>query len=173
MIYSRTKQKGFSLVETLVYAAGTALLIGLIVSALFYTYVWYGRSAVTARIDQIGETTANRITNEMRSAISFDSAQTTFNVSNGNLKISSKVSTTTTVTKTISISNGRLTYKENAGASTFLTPSDITISRFELTKATTTVSTGIRFMIDITYSTKEGQASSTYSGYAIFRNSYQ
>lgn len=177
MTYFKIKNSGFTLVETLVYTAGVVLIIGVIVSMLYYTYRWYEAVAFPARANQVGITLANRILNDIRSGQLVNSSGTVFNVSAGSLSLTAFTSPTATVSKTYAFSAGRVTYREGAAAAQYLTPADVTISQLYFSRATSTVSTAIRFTIGITYpvrtSTTTVMASTTYSGLAIMRNTYQ
>ncbi len=172
-MYTKTKQKGFTLVETLIYIAGAVIVIGMIVSMLYYAYSWYGRVSEPSRVDQIGSALVNKLLGDIRGGQSIDLPQSSFATNNGTLTIDTLTPSLTNVIKHYALQNGRIIYQENSGDIQYLTPSDITVSQFYLNQATTTVSSAIRFSVNIDYLTKTGTSTNTYSGMAILRNSYQ
>ena len=46
------RQRGFTLVEALIYSVGTVLLLAVIVTALYYAYLWYGYATISPRVDK-------------------------------------------------------------------------------------------------------------------------
>ena len=173
MISSTTKNKGFTVLETLIYAAGVALLIGVIVSALVYSYRWYDSAVAPSRADQIGASMSERINSALRSAISYEPTQSFLNRDVGSISVNTKTSSTTTMNKRFILNGGRLMYTDSAGTSQFISPQNVSITKFYVTIATTTVSTGVRFTIDIMSKTRNGTSTDTYSNFVMFRNSYQ
>lgn len=173
-MYFRTDQRGFTLTETFIYAAGVILVVGVIVSLLYYTYGWYGAVATPARADQLGISLADKIQNDIRSGQSVNTGSTVWGSANGALSMQAFTSPTVTATKYYYLQNGRLMYQEGSAAAKALSPADVTVSQFYLTQISTPVSTGIRFVLGITYTSRQGSSvSPTYAGVAIMRNTYQ
>ncbi|HTK33205.1 MAG TPA: hypothetical protein VL335_01510 [Candidatus Paceibacterota bacterium] len=166
-----TKQRGFTLLETLVYAGGLVLLLVAMLTLLAATYDWYRTATVGSHVDSVGITVSDHIVKSIRSGQSVNAAGTAFGTTLGSLSLSAQANSVQ-LTKQYTISNGRLTYQENSGTIQYLTPSDVTISRFYLTNISTPISTAIHFDIDITFNLKGVNQTRTYSGAAIMRNSY-
>jgi Tfp pilus assembly protein PilE len=171
-IIKKINNRGFTLVEMLVYAAGVVLILGVIISMLYFAYSWYGTIVNTSRSDQVGVTLADRLVDDIRSAQTIENAQSSFGSSNSYLTLTVLVTPSVTMTKYYALQNGRIAYKENSGTLQYLTPADITISGFTLNSLTSAVSKAVRFSFDIVYTTKTGPATTTYSGLGILRNSY-
>jgi hypothetical protein len=172
---SRTEQRGFTIVEVLVYAAGMALLVGAICGFLFYMYGWYRTATISPRIDQAAITLATRLEGDLRSGSSISSiVQDTANGTVSIISAANSVSTTTVYT----LSNGRVTWQQNGGSVIYLTPADLDVTGFYLHQINnvvsgTAISTAVRFEIDIAYAGKNGTTTDAYSALAILRESYQ
>lgn len=170
MIYSRIKNRGFTLVEVLVYTAGAVLVIATIAVFLYYAFGWYRSVAIPARADQIGETLVDRLEKDIRSSQNITNIVRGTN--QGSISMVSLLSTTTTATKTYSIQNNRIVYTQNGGAVNYLTPSDISATTLNFYQNTSSYSTAIHFSFSLNFRTKNGFATTTYNGYAILKNSY-
>ncbi|MEA2715474.1 MAG: hypothetical protein QOG91_502 [Candidatus Parcubacteria bacterium] len=174
---SRTNNRGFTLVEVLVYLAGVILIIGVIVSMLYYTFRWYEVVAAPSRANQVGIALANRLQNDIRAGQIVNGSGTVYDAFNGSLSLTVFTTPTVTVNRAYALSGGRVTFREASGPVQFLSPADVTVTELYFSRATSTVSTAIRFTIGIIYalrtSTTSAMASSTYSGLAIMRNTYQ
>lgn len=164
--------QGFTLVETLVYAAGLILLLGAILYLLSASYNWYSTATVGSRADQIGVALVDRIERDIRSGQNSNSSGSLFSTTTGALSINALVNSATIVKK-YALTNGRITYQENSGSTQYVSPSDISVTRFYVTDIVNSVSEAIKFDIDITFSTKNGTTTTrTYSDVGIMRNSY-
>lgn len=157
--------------ETLVYAGGLVLLLAAMLTLLSATYDWYRNTTVGSRVDQVALTLADRIERDIRTGQSTNSANSSFATTSGAVSINALINSVV-VTKRYALVNGRITYQENGGTTQYLSPSDTTISRFYISDILTGVSEAIKFDIDITYGTKTGTSTRTYSDVAIMRNSY-
>ncbi len=157
--------------ETLVYAGGLILLLSAMLTLLLATYDWYRNTTVGSRVDQVALTLADRIERDIRTGQNTNLGNSSFNTNSGALSINALIGSAVVVKK-YTLVNGRITYQENGGTTQYISPADITVSRFYLTDILTGVSEAIKFDIDITYSTKTGTTSRTYSDIAIMRNSY-
>lgn len=164
------KQRGFTLMETLVYASGLILLLGAMLTLLSATYNWYRTVVIGSRVDQVGTTLTDRIERDIRTGKNTDSANSLFATTTGSITINTFNDSILTVKK-YTLTNGRITYQEN-GITQYLSPSDINITRFYLTDILTGVSEAVKFDIDISYATKTGLVTRTYSDVVILRNSY-
>ena len=173
MIYIRNN-RGFTLIETLVYIAGVVLILGIIVDVLFYAYRWYGTVYATSRVDQVGISLVDRLINDIRSGQSVDNGSRSFSINSGSLSITTLTAPATTMTKSYAVSGGRVTYRENVGTTQYLSPNDLYISQFRIEEPLITpASSAIRFTVSIDQMTRTGTTTSNYSGMAIMRNSYK
>ncbi len=172
MTYSATKSSGFTLVETLTYAAGLLVILAGIVTFIFYLYDWYRSATVTTRTDQVGISLINRVLSDVRGADTANDAGSIYNNQYGATSLTTSgagVSTTTVY----SLEGGALKQKVNSSATTTLTAADMWISGFYVKKLTTAVSSSVRAEISIDYRTRSGTSTATYSGMAVLRQSYQ
>ncbi len=167
------RRRGFTLLETIFYTAGLLILLAVIITFIYFMFDWYQRVTIAPRADRIGVGLVQRITKDLRSGTHVNSAQSFFGVSNGALSFDANVNSGS-VTKYFVWGANRLIYQENGGTITYISPSDINISRFLVNSTTTPQSQGIRFDIDITYTSRAtGSVTKTYSGFAILRQSYE
>ncbi|MEK7609957.1 MAG: hypothetical protein AAB470_02465 [Patescibacteria group bacterium] len=164
-------QKGFTLIETLFYTAGLVLLIGAMITFMFYMFNWYNNVTIVPRVDRVGVNLVDKIIKDIRSGTLTNLAQSSLNTTNGTLSINANVNGVI-VTKYFAINNNRLIYQVDGGTISYITPADMTISRFYITSDSTPVSQAVHFDIDINFNTRGGQQTKTYSGLAVLRQSY-
>ncbi len=164
-------QRGYTMVETLFYAAGMLVLLAVMTTFLYYMYDWYRNVTIEPHADRAGVQLVDKIIKDIRTGTAINSGQSAFNTTNGALSLSTLVSGAA-VTKYFAVSNGRLTYQQNGGTVSYLSPTDVTISRFYITSTSTAISQGIRFDIDISYRLRTGTSTRTYSGFTLLRQSY-
>ena len=167
------RQKGFTLVETLIYAAGTVLLIGVIVGLLVYVFKWYSVATISPRVDQVGVSVADRIMSDIRAASSTNSGASSFGVTNGAVSLNTIISTTTAATVHYSLSNGQIVVTVGNGSAQYLTPPNMYVSALQFDQITTVVSTAVHFKVSIDYSVHGSTSTNIYNGLGILRNSYQ
>jgi hypothetical protein len=168
----KIKEKGFTLVEVLVYAAGLIILLSAMVTLLFYMYGWYRSVTIGPRSDQVGTFLVTKIEGDIRGANSINLSQSVFGSATGAISVTSTINSISTTTY-YALQNGHLINQINGGASSYVSPSEMTISAFTLNQITTSVSSAVRFEIDVAYLTKSGTTTNAYYGLAILRQSYQ
>jgi hypothetical protein len=168
----KNKNKGFTLIETIVYAAGIVLILGAISAFLFYMYDWYRNVTIVPRIDRIGVSMVDRISREVRTGATINTSESDFSTSTGSITFTTSPTPTATTTY-FGLENGRIAYKINGGATEYISPSDITITSLYLTNASSPQSSYIKIDMTITYNLKGQVQNRTYSGLAILRQSYQ
>lgn len=148
-----------------------------IVAALFYSYRWYERAVRPSRADELGSSIVSRIVNDIRSAESIDLASSAFGVTNGRLGIFVRDSSSNVTFKVYSIENGRIMFKEGAaGTPQYLSPADMNATELRFAYTPLSTATDVRFSLKFNYTLRTsdtGMATSTYSGKAIMRNSYE
>jgi hypothetical protein len=168
---TKTTSRGFTLVETLIYAAGAVVLIAAIAVVMANMYRWYDQATITPRVDQTGVAIVDRIVRDVRTGQSINSGSSSFGTNIGSLSLNSKVNSTTVV-KLYDVLNGRIRYTENSGAAAYISPSGMYATKFKLTQTDTLISKGIHVDLDITYSVRGASTTRSFSGEAIMRNSY-
>lgn len=165
--------RGFTLVETLIYAAGTVLLLAVIVTAIYYADNWYGVATISPRVDQTGVSLADRLMGDIRAASSTNSASSAFNSPNGALSLNVMTSSATSAIRRYAIAGGRVTYSENGAAASYLTPANVYVSGLTFSQITTPVSSAVHFTLRLDFSARNGTTTNTYSGAGIMRNTYK
>ncbi|MDQ2933059.1 MAG: hypothetical protein M3Q80_01625 [bacterium] len=168
---NNSTKKGFTLVETLFYTAGLVVMLMVMGAFLYYMYDWYQKVTLGPRVDRIGINTIDKVIKDIRSGDTVNVSQSVLNSATGTLSLATFVNSVS-VTKTIAVSNYRLTYRENLGVVQYLTPADLYITRFYVTSTSTPVSEGVKFDIDIAFGSRNGTTTQTYSGFSILRQSY-
>ena len=169
---SKKEKNGFTLVEALFYAAGVVLLLGAIVAMLFYSYSWYLVATTVPRVDREGILLVSRIAEDLRAGESINVGQSLLEIPEGAISIDSKINYIN-FNKYYVLQNGRIIYKENGGEIKYLSSENMNISQLKFFRILTPVSEAMRFELGITYATKDGTKTNTYSDMVILRNSYQ
>lgn len=169
MTFSIIKKSGFTLVEVLVYTAGATLLIGVIVGFMFYMFRWYEKVSMPARADQIATIVIGRLMSDIRASIEAGNEST---LATTTLVLITRAPTGNTQ-KTYSVQDGKITFQEESESIQYLTPNTVEVDSLSFQLIPTPHSKAIRFEMQFNYQTKNGIASSTYSGTAIMRNSYE
>jgi len=174
MIISKKLQKnrGFTLIETIVYTFGLVLLIGTMVGLMYYMYNWYQYATISSKVDQIGLTVMDRLVRDIRTGTDIDLAQSTFNSATGQIFINGKEEGVA-ITKEFNLSNNRIQYEYDGGGAQYLTPQNMSISRFYFKDLSTSVSKAVKIEIQITYNTRTGPITHDFNGLAILRQSYE
>jgi len=164
-------KRGFTLIETVFYTAGLLLLVAAMVTFMIYMYNWYNNVTIIPRADRAGVNMVDKIVKDLRSGEAVNLAGSSFESVTGALSIDAVVGGAT-VTKYFSLDNGKITYKENSGTTQNISPGGMTVSRFYINSTSTPISEAIRFDIDISFNTKTGLQTKTYTGLAVLRQSY-
>lgn len=167
-----TTHKGLTLVEVVVYIGGMVMIVGAITFSITETYRVYTLLAHETRIDRVGLTVIDALGREVRSGVSIDQNGTDFAVTEGSLTLESLMEENV-VTKYIGLESGRVVYQEDGGDMVYLTPEDVVVSKLLFTEVSNSVSEGVRFEVDLTYTLKGQVQTETYSGFAILRHSYE
>jgi type II secretory pathway pseudopilin PulG len=165
------KQRGFTLIETLIYIVGFVLLVSAISTLLFNMYRWYDQVTIVSRTDQAGVTLVDHIVRDLRSGQSINIASSTFDVAIGSISIVSRASAATT-TKYYMVQNGRIIYSENGGATSYVSPADSSVTKLLFKQINTPISTAIHIELELTYMLHGATTSRSYSDIAVMRNTY-
>lgn len=164
--------KGFTLVELLIYTAGLIVLVVVLVMLIVQLYGLYRQITIVPRADRVGLIVTDRIVKDIRSGRSVDLGQSDLGVADGQLYMTTNVSGTS-VSKFFDLSGGRITYQEDGGTISFLSPDDMTVTKFQFDHVTTDISDAIRVEIDITFQNGNKTVVKEYQGFATLRHSYE
>lgn len=159
------------MIETLTYCVGLIIVLGGIMTFIFYLYDWYRNATIPARVDQIGIDLMNRMSNDIRGANSVNDSGTILNSQNGAISLLTLDGTISTTT-IYALQGGIMKYKINSTATTTMSSGDVWISGFFVKKLSTAVSNIVRIEIDIDYKTRTGTSTNVYSELVVLRQSY-
>lgn len=169
---SDARARGFTALELLVYVFISSLVLLAVVAAALYTYRFYRELTIGPRADRVGVSIIERVVRDIRTGSTISLAESTFGVPTGILTITAEDGSGE-VEKRVALEEARITYAEDGSAAVNLTPSDITVSRFLLTHLTSAVSEAVRIELELTYVAGGMPRTSTYTGFAILRHSYE
>lgn len=163
--------KGFSLIELVIYMAGMVALVTVLILMIVQIYGLYRQITIVPRSDRIGLLTVDRIVKDIRSGQSIDIGQSSFGAPEGVLFINAAESASF-IEKEFYIENGRIVYEEN-GDKNYLSPADLEVTKLQFEHLTTGISEGVRVEIDITFNNGDELVTKEYDGFAILRQSYE
>lgn len=172
MTHMIIKKRGFTLVETLFYIAGAVLLLVVVTTFFFYMYEWYRQTTVAPRVDRVGTSLVDTLARSIRGGATVNTTQSSFGTTLGSLSVTGRINLID-ITKRFSISEGRVLYEETSITNAYLSPTGMTVSRLYFTQATTSLSSAVKFDVDISYLTKTGTTTKTYSGFTLLKQSYE
>ncbi len=167
-----SKQKGFTLLELLLYMSGLLVLGTVIIMLIVQFYSLYKEMVASPRADRTGLLIVDRITKEIRSADEIDMLQSEFNTTDGVLKIRT-LEDETTVEKTFSIEEGVAKYQVDEEGVEDLSSDDFFVSNFNFDHIQTPVSDAVRFTMELQYQSQNATQTRSYTGFAILRESYE
>jgi len=163
--------KGYTLVEMVIYLALLALFLGVIVMVLLgvgqsLTYV-----QTTLDIQKSAITSVDRIIREVQQATSIDSGNSVFNTSPGTLSLTTKDDSGNTVTRTIYLDDGRVHMKENGIDMGALTTSDVTVTALTFQYINVVASKAVKVEMTIQGGTGANALSENFYTTAVVRSS--
>jgi type II secretory pathway pseudopilin PulG len=171
--YSNLKQeKGFTLVELLLYISGMIMILGLIIFFIIQTYNIYQDLVSEQRIDRVGSQIVDTITREIRTGESLVLGESILGVANGQLTFNA-IESGSTIEKVFSIVDGRIAYRENSGELEYITPDDVTVTGLYFTMLNSSVSTAIQYSVDIEITRDDMTETKFFSSLSILRYSYE
>ncbi len=165
-------EKGFTMVELVMYIAGMTVLLIAIGTLIYSMYDFYKDATIGPRVDRVGLSVIDRITKDVRTGVSINTEQSKFGVPTGAISLNAQ-NDTTLLTKYFELKDGRIIYNENGSGEQFLTPDDLSVSNFEITQINTPISIALKYTIGINYTNDGEEKLKSYSGVAILRHSYE
>lgn len=166
------KTKGFTLIELLVYISGLLVLGTVLIFMIIQFFSIYKEIIATIRSDRTGLLIVDRVTKEIRSANQINMLESQFNTVNGFLELDS-VKENTKIKKRFFVENGVAKFQKDNETPLELSSKDFTVSNFNLNLVSTPVSEGIRFTIELQFTTRNATETKSYTGFAILRESYE
>ncbi len=165
-------QKGFTLLELLMYVAGMLALGAVMIVLIVQFYGLYKEIISIPRADRTALLIMDRLTKDLRAGDDIDPIESNFLTTNGAIEFAS-IDDGDTTTKRYYVENGLVKYRENADAAQNITPKDLYVSNFNLALVTTDVSEGVRITMEIQFQGNNGTDTRAYTGFAILRESYE
>ncbi|MEK7535475.1 MAG: type II secretion system protein [Patescibacteria group bacterium] len=166
------KNKGFTLIELVVYTAIVAVIFALVLTGMIGLY----RSSRVARLSRtvnISAVTAlERISREVRDAGTVMTASSTLNTNPGVLTIETDNASTTGGAYTFSVSSGRVQIADNTSTQ-FLTSSDVNVSELTFWLATSTNGEAVRVKIIAAPVASSTLPARTFYSTTVLRESYE
>ncbi len=173
MTIKRTNsQKGFSLVELMIYVAGLLVLSAVLSVLTVQFYKIYQEIVAVPRADRTALLVMDRLTKEIRAGDAIDTTESLFNTPSGVLELD-VMEEGTSIEKRFYVEDGIIKYSENGGAATNLSPRDLRVTNFNFTLVTTDISQAVRITMEIEYDSRDEVDSKSYTGFAILRESYE
>lgn len=169
---TNTTQKGFSLLELLIYVAGMLALGAVMIVLIVQFYGLYREIVSIPRADRTGLLVMDRITKDIRSGDALDALNSQFGTTNGEIEFDVEESGDV-IEKRYFVQDGIVKYQEDGGAVTNVTPKDLYVSNFNFALVTTEVSTAIRLTMELQFQANNGTDTRAYTGFAILRESYE
>lgn len=165
-------RRGFSLIEAVLYVVGISLVVGIVTYFIAQGLDLHRRAAAETHAAEVGAALADRLSKEIRTGRTVVLGESAFGVPAGSLTLLS-FSEENELKKRFALENGRVGYSENGGPVSLLTPPGTSVSKLQFTQIETPVSYAVRYEIEVTYRTKEGEHTRSYPGLSVLRYSYE
>lgn len=171
MIINKKNQKGFTLIELVVYIAGLVMLSTVMALLIVQFYMLYKEIIAIPRADRTGLLVVDRITKEIRSADKIDTIQSQFGTTNGVLSLYKKNDDIDS-TERFYIENSKIMNTTDDKTES-ITSTDFDVTNLNFISVQTPVSQGIKFTIELQFKTRKGLETKSYTGFALLRESYE
>lgn len=171
----KNKQKGVSIVETLIYMAILVVISLGLVQGMYALTTSYRNVRVYRSIESGAIQAMDRILRDTRSATSINTAQTSYNVSQGSLSLNTVDASGNSqiVRFFLSTTTAQIMLEENGASLGPITPSDIAVDSLIFRSYATTTSTAVKVEMIISNSTTTPvEFSQNFYGTAILRGTY-
>lgn len=165
------KQKGFTLIELVIYMAGMLALGSVLILMITQFYGLYREVIAVPRADRTGLILVDRITKEIRSATAIDVINSQFDTTSGVLALT-VVNNGVNTNKTFYVQDG-VVRLQDGGSLVNLSTSDFVVTNFNFNFVPADVSQAVRFTLELQFESREGLQTKQYSGFAILRESYE
>ena len=171
---AKNPQSGYTLIETLIYAAILASLSIFVANTIILAFASFNKARLDRRVVIDAETVLERIARESRTASSVDEAQSILGLNPSKLVLNSVVSPEdgTAITRQFFVSGGRLAFQEGSGEARFLTSPGSSVSSFVVSKSDTLRSQAVK--VSLTLEAESGRNQTVRSFYvsAVLRGGY-
>ena len=166
-MFNKSKSKGMTLIEMMVYVGIISLLLVIVVETLTTVTRTYRATSATRSINVSGMTALERIMRDIRNADSVDQAQSLLDSNPGKLVLLSGGTTTEFYTE-----GGLIKVRENGVSRGTLIGGTVTTTSLVFRLVTTPKSSAAKVEMTIEAGSGPNLRSSNFYGTAVLRNSY-
>ena len=171
--YFKTKQAGFSLVETLIYLTLMVFFFAVIVNNLIVITRTHRGLAVLREMEQSAITGLDRLTREIRAAAIILSAQSTLGSHPGVLTLSVRDDSTGNYdTVRFSLDDGALVLTKNSVVQGDLTSTKISVTNLIFTEISAASSTAVKIEMQLQATSSDEVKTENFYHTVILRESY-
>lgn len=161
--------KGYSILETVIYSAILAVIVGLSIGSILSVYKGFNKAVVESRVSRNGEFVLDRIVRDIRSASSTDTGISIFGVNPGVLQLG-------TIPIKYSLSSTTLQRQESGGPEQNMTSPNVKVTNlifFRDSFLSSQISSEI-IKVEFTLESGDGKFLKTkkFFGSAVLRGAY-
>ena len=161
------RQRGFSLVEMLVYLGILAVVSGGSVTLLFSLDTIISQHRAQQLIARNASTALERALYEVRASDTVNTGSSSLGSSPGTLALTSGATTTT-----ITLTSGVMKVQTNAGAANALTSSEVSVTNLKFERLTNTHTEMVRIYVTLSATVGHETVSESFTSSAVLLNSY-
>lgn len=172
----KKNQKGFTLVESMIYLAILVFLLAGVINAVITLTSMYRKVRVVRSVESSAVILMDRIIRETRNADSINSAQTSWNISNGSLALNTTDTSgaSSVIRFYIATGTSRAMLEENGINLGPLTDSNVRVTSMLFRSYSTSTSAAVKIEMTLeSASTSPLYVSRNFYGTAVMRGSYQ
>ena len=166
-MFTRPKQKGMTVVETVVYIAIIAFLFFMVAETLTTIARTYRATAVTRSLSSSGLNALDRMSRDIRNASSVDQVQSVLDINPGKLVLLNGA----TVTE-FYIDNSMINIRENAVSKGSITLESTTVTNLVFRLITTPKSSAVKIEMTLESGTGANFRTANFYNTVVLRNSY-
>jgi len=161
------RQRGFSLIEVLIYVGLVAVLTISIIGTLITLAEVYGTLAGVKRLNTSGASALDRIIRTVRDAESVDIGVSQFSSSPGSLTLNMSEGSVSFL-----VENGVLEVEEDGASAGRLTQEGVSVSGLTFTRVASSRSEMVMAVLELTTTARGATSTKTFRGGAVVRGSY-
>jgi hypothetical protein len=172
MIRRRCNNRGFTLAETIVYAALTALLVLVIVQTSFALSTDARRSRAFLDLNSAAISGFSRFSRDIRRASSVDTLNSTLGASSGKLALLMKNDDGTSDAITFYLSDGKVKVDQNGVYEGDITPDSLEVSNLTFREFSVSTVTAVRVEMTLAPDASTTVPALNFYGTYVLRGSY-
>jgi type II secretory pathway pseudopilin PulG len=166
------KQKGYTLIELLVYITVLSFMMIVVVGSLLGISRVYRKVRIVELVHSNISSSVETISREIRTSTSADTGSSTFDSTSGVLKLNSVDLNGASKTVTFSLSSGQVVMLEDGVSLGPITSSNATVTEMYFEHLDQASSEAVKFYITISVGTGEFQKTETFYDTVVMRGSY-